>query len=73
MYNVIGPPPSVVPDLVAGIAQADGSVAIVAGALAGEAESHGGLVTLRSILPIISYGIGTKKLGRFVKVILFVK
>jgi hypothetical protein len=53
MYNVIGPTPSVVPDLVTGVAQADGPIAIVAGALAGKAESHGGLVTLVSILPIV--------------------
>lgn len=50
MDNVIGPTSGIVSDLVAGVAQADRPVAVVAGALAGEAESHGGLVTLGSIL-----------------------
>ena len=49
MDHVVGSPPCVVPDLVAGVAKADRPVAVVARALAGEAQGDGGLMKYRSV------------------------
>ena len=43
MNHVVGSPPGVVADLVAGVAKSDRPVAVVARALAREAQGHGGL------------------------------
>ena len=47
--------PCVVPDLVAGVAEADGSVAVVARALAGEAKRHRGLEKQKQLTFVNKY------------------
>ena len=47
MDHVIGSPPGVVPDLVAGVAESDWPVAVVARALAREAQGHGSLKNIK--------------------------
>ena len=47
MDHVVGSPPGVVPDLVAGVAESDWPVAVVARALAREAQGHGSLKNIK--------------------------